>query len=236
MNSGTNIYKRTATGAVRERLILENIDYVGKILSTMTVATTDPDERDNLRSAGMVGLIESANNFDATQESSFRTFAYPRIRGAIIDELRKLAPVSQLMLKRIGMIKKAYQQLQPPVSPEMLAKETKLTVDQVELALEAMRFIEPEDWNDFSGVVHQSWKSTDSAPDQQLEKSEMKGLLASAIGELPEQERLVITLYYTEELNLLEIGAVMSLSESRVSRILAAAKFRLKELVLAQLQ
>ncbi len=236
MNSGTKVYKRSATGADRERLILENIDYVGKILSTMSVATNDPDERENLKSAGMVGLIESANSFDNTQGIQFRTFAFPRIRGAIIDELRKLAPVSQLMLQQIGLIKKAYQQLESPVSPEVLAKKTKLTLDQVRASLEAMRFLEPEDWNDLSSVVHQSWKATESAPEGRIEKQEMRQLLANSIQQLPEKERLVVTLYYTEELNLTEIGAVLSLSESRVSRILAAARFRLKELILARLQ
>lgn len=236
MNSGTNVYKRTAAGADRERLILDNVEYVGKILSTMTVATDDPDERENLKSAGMVGLIESANNFDPKLGISFRTFAFPRIRGAIIDELRKLAPVSQQMLHQIGLVKKAHQQLEPPVSPEQLAEKTNLSLDQVEASLEAMRFLEPEDWNDLSNVVHQSWKSEESAPERQVERLEMKQILASSIKELPEKERLVVTLYYTEELNLVEIGQVLSLSESRISRILAAAKFRLKELVLSRLQ
>jgi RNA polymerase sigma factor for flagellar operon FliA len=235
MNSGTNVYKRTSTDANRESLILENIDYVGKILSTMTVATSDPDERENLNSAGMVGLIESANSFDVSLGIPFRTFAYPRIRGAIIDELRKLAPVSQQMLRQIGMIKKAWQQLEPPVPPELLAEKTKLSLEQVAASLEAMRFLEPEDWNDLSSVVHQSWKSEESAPERKLEKLEMKQLLANSIQALPETERLVVTLYFTEGLKLVEIGAVLELSESRVSRILASAKFRLKELVLADL-
>ncbi|QEG23395.1 sigma-70 family RNA polymerase sigma factor [Mariniblastus fucicola] len=236
MNSASNTYKRTASGADRERLILDNVDYVGKILSTITVATNDPDERENLKSAGMVGLIESANSFDISLGISFRTFAFPRIRGAIIDELRKLAPVSQKMLHQIGLIKKAWQLLQPPVTPEQLAKKTELSLDQIEASLEAMRFLEPEDWNDLSCIVHQSWKSDEFAPEHEIEKLEMKELLAESIGELPEKERLVVTMYYSDELNLAEIGAVLSLSESRVSRIMAAAKFRLKEQILARLK
>ena len=236
MNSATDVYKRTATNADRERLILENIDYVGKILSTMTVATNDIDERENLKSAGMVGLIESANNFDATHGIAFRTFAFPRIRGAIIDELRKLAPVSQQMLRQIGTIKKVWQRLQPPVSPELLAKETELSLEQIQASLEAMRFLEPEDWSDLSSVVHQSWKSAEATPERLTEQLELKQVLSNAIQELPEKERLVIQLYFTEELTLLEIGAVLELSESRVSRILASAKFRLKELIQTRLQ
>lgn len=235
MNSAINAYKRSANDGDRERLILDNIDYVGKILSTMAITTNDQDERENLKSAGMVGLIESANKFDASQGIQFRTFAFTRIRGAIIDELRKLAPVSQKMLQQIGLIKQAYQLLEPPVSPEVLAEKTDLTLDQVRASLEAMRFLEPEDWNDFSSVVHQSWKGKESAPEGRIEAQEMKQLLAESIENLPENERLVITLYYSEDLNLAEIGAVLSLSESRTSRILAAAKFRLKELILARL-
>jgi RNA polymerase sigma factor for flagellar operon FliA len=233
MNSGTKIYRQTARNVDRERLILDHLDFVGKVLSTMKIAVKNQDERDNLESAGVVGLIESANNFDNSMETSFQTFAFSRIRGAMIDELRKLAPVSQQMLQKIGSIKKAYQQLEPPVSPERLAEKTELSLSQVQAALEAMRFLTPEDWNDFSSVIHSSWKSSAQSPAHAMELEEKKQLLANSIESLPENERLVLTLYYKEELKLNEIGAVLSLSESRVSRILASAKFRLKELVAA---
>lgn len=218
----------------QDQLILENLDYVSKILSTMTVGVEDPDSRDNLHSAGVLGLVEAANSFERSRGIPFRTYAYPRIRGAIVDELRKLSPVSQHVLKNIGRIKKAYEVLEPPVTPEALALEAKLSYEQVLDALEAMRFIKPEDWNDLSDVVHASWQRQ-SREENSTELAETKEVLAEAIEKLPRNERLTLTLYYHDELNLSEIGAVLDLSESRVSRILAAAKFRLQEQIKCKL-
>lgn len=234
MNLASKTYKRTAKQFDRERLILDNIDYVGRILSTMTIAVQNADERENLHSAGVVGLVEAANKFDPSQKIPFRTFAFRRIHGAIIDELRKLSPVSQGVLKQIGMLKKVYEKLPAPVTPEQLAEASGLELPQVVKCLEAMRFLKPDEWNDFSSVPHQSWLANDGDSINAAEKEEMKIQLSEAIKELPERERLVLTLYYSEELKLKEIGAVIDISESRVSRILAAAKFRLKELVRAR--
>ena len=234
MNLASKTYKRSAKQLDRERLILDNIDYVGRILSTMTIAVQNADERENLHSAGVVGLVEAANKFDPSQKIPFRTFAFRRIQGSIIDELRKLSPVSQGVLKQIGMLKKVYEKLPAPVNPEQLAEASGLELTQVVKCLEAMRFLKPDEWNDFSSVPHQSWLSNERDSIDAAEKEEMKVLLSEAIKELPERERLVLTLYYSEELKLKEIGAVIEISESRVSRILASAKFRLKELVRAK--
>ncbi len=94
----------------------------------------------------------------------FRTFAYSRIRGAIVDEFRKQSPVSQLVLGHIGIVKKAFESLEPPVTPEKLAKTSGLTLEQVVTCLEAMRFIKPDDWNDLSDVVHGSWRAAAKFP------------------------------------------------------------------------
>lgn len=233
MNLATKTYRRTAQTVDREQLILDNIDYVGRILSTMTIAVQSQDERENLHSAGIVGLVEAANKFDPTEKTSFRTFAYRRIQGSIIDELRKLSPVSQQILQQIGQLKKAYEKLRPPATPEKLASETGLELSQVVNCLEAMRFMKPDEWNDFSSTPHQSWLSENDASDDE-EIQEMKMRLANGIEQLPERERLVLTLYYSEELKLKEIGEVLDISESRASRVLAAAKFRLKEIVRAE--
>ena len=231
MNSPTKTYQRTAKRNQCDHLILENIDYVGRILSTMTIAVHTEDERENLHAAGVLGLVEAANKFDPTHNVAFRTFAFRRIQGAIIDELRKIAPVSQQVLQQIGVLKKAHEVLEPPVTPEALAGETGMSLEVVTATLEAMRFLKPEDWNDFTSIAHGSWKSSSDEPSAQIEGQEMANILAESIAQLPERERLVMTLYFSEELNLKEIGAVLEISESRVSRVLAAAKFRLKEIV-----
>ncbi|MCR9291400.1 MAG: sigma-70 family RNA polymerase sigma factor [bacterium] len=215
----------------RDALILENLGFVGRILSTMSFFINDPEVRDSLNSAGVVGLVEAANNYDPRSGTAFRTFAYPRIRGAIVDELRKSSPVSQQTLKNIGRLKKAYETLPPPVTPEALVKKTGMTLEQVEVSLEAIRFTQPDSWDDFCSIAHGSWRDAVQTPDRIVENAEMLELLTDAIEALPEQERLVLSMYFLEELNLAEIGQVLRLSESRISRVLASAKFRLQEVV-----
>ena len=230
-STATGAYQRSAKANTPEQLIMDNMDYVRRILSTMSIAVRDDDDRENLESAGILGLVEAAGRYDPSHGCSFKTFAFPRIRGAILDELRKCSPVSQQMLSRIGSLKSVYEKLEPPVTPEILARESGLSLDQVEECLEAMRFLKPQDWSDFQDEVHGSWRKMSSRPGDELERLEMKELLVDAIKQLPERERLVITMYYTEQLTLAEIGRVIGVSESRSSRILASAKFRLKELV-----
>ena len=231
MDTAVHSYFRNAQEQDREKLILDHIGFVRQILSKMTFQIEDEDERQNLYSSGMVGLVEAANSFDTSRGVAFRTFAYPRIRGAILDELRKLSPVSQATLQQIGKVKKAYQNLEPPVTPEDLADESGLSVADVTKCLEAMRFLKPQDWSDFECVVHSSWQTPHDSPQRTVEQQELKTVLAHSITQLPERERLILTMYYSEELTLLEIGKVLDLSESQISRSLASAKFRLKELV-----
>ncbi len=215
----------------QDQLVLDNIDYVGRILSTMSFFVSDADQRDNLHSAGILGLVQAAASFDPEQRVAFRTFAYPRIRGAIVDELRRLSPVSPRVMKNIATVKRLHESLEPPVTPEQLSKLSNLSTDEVIECLEAMRFIKPDNWNDLSDVVHQTWNTRIDSAEDLVEKEEVGELLAGLIEELPEKQRLVISLYYTEELNLAEIGAVMGLSESQISRLMAEARFRLQEAI-----
>ena len=223
-------YKPTA-GPDRDQLVLENVDYVGRILSTMTFFVKNRDARENLHSAGILGLVQAASSYDHTHGVAFRTFAYPRIRGAIVDELRKQSPLSPRVMRQVNTIKQLCETLEPPITPELLARQSGFTNEEVLECLEAMRFIKPDHWNDLSDVVHKSWRTSVDSPEDLAEKEEIGRLLAELIEQLPEKERLVLTLYYKEELNLAEIGAVLELSESRTSRLLASARFRLKEAV-----
>jgi RNA polymerase sigma factor for flagellar operon FliA len=224
------MYKPTAQ-CDRDRLVLENIDYVGRILSTMTFFVKDDDQRENLHSAGIVGLVQAAAAFDPAQGVAFRTFAYPRIRGSIVDEMRRQSPISPRLMRQIGTIKRLCETLEPPITPEQLADQSNFSLEQVLECLEAMRFIKPDSWNDLSDVVHKTWRTSIDSPEDLAEKEEIGKLVGELIEQLPTQERLVLTLYYKEELNLAEIGAAMGFSESRASRLLASAKFRLGEAI-----
>jgi len=235
MESATQAYKNASLSQLREQLILDNLIYVRKILSTLTIGLPPGYDKENLEQAGVVGLVETANSFDPNRGVSFRTYSYPRIRGAIVDEMRKNSPVPQKMIAYIGQVKAAYETLESPVTPEDLAEKTGLTIEKIQQVLEAMRFSKPQNWNDLYCNVHSGWRSSEASPGSEIESKELKKLVADCIEKLPERERLVLTLYFTEDLTLAEIGRVVGVSESRASRNLAAAKFRLKELVQASL-
>ena len=231
MYQAIKAYRDAAVEQLRNQLILDNVDYVRKILSTMTSILPNNYDRENLEQAGIVALVETANSFEPERGIKFRTYCFPRIRGAIVDEMRKNSPVPQQMLAHIKTVKNAYMTLEPPVTPEKLAETTGLGIEKILQVLEAMRFSKPQNWNDLYCNIHSTWRSGEDSPDSALENEELKGLVADCIEKLPERERLVLTLYFTEDLSLTEIGQVIGVSESRTSRILAAAKFRLKELV-----
>ena len=236
MDSATRAYKQnTSIDQLREQLIMDNLIYVRKILSTLTVGLPPNYDREDLEQAGIIGLVETAKSFDPNRGIAFRTYCYPRIRGAIVDEMRKNSPVPQQMLANIKEVKSAYERLESPVTPEQLSVETGLSVEKIHQVLEAMRFSKPQNWNDLFCNIHSGWRSGESSPDYEIETKELKKVIADCIEKLPERERLVITLYYIEDLTLAEIGEVIGISESRASRNLASAKFRLKELVHASI-
>ncbi len=226
-------YADTTRDQLREKLIIDHLGYVRRILSSLMAGLPSHVDRDSLESAGVVGLVEAANNFDPTRGINFKTFSFPRIRGSILDELRRNSPLSQQMLQQVSKVRAAWEKLEPPVMPEDLARETGYSLEQIEKCLEAIRFTTPQDWNDLYCTVHSTWRSDESAPSSRLEQEEARTVLAEAITRLPERERLVVTMYYADELRLAEIGEVLGISESYTSRVLAAAEFRLKELVRA---
>lgn len=228
-------YRKASRQQELERLILDHLSYVRKILSTMTASLPSHVDREGLESAGIVGLVEAANHFDSTRGVAFKTYAFTRIRGAILDELRKTSPVSQQMQEQIGKLRDAHERLSPPVSPEALAQATGMTLENVLRCLEAMRFIAPQNWSDLYSTIHGSWRHDGERPEEPLERAESHQILTQCIQKLPERERLVLTLYFLEDATLAEIGAALNLSESFVSRLLAGAKFRLKELYLEAL-
>jgi RNA polymerase sigma factor for flagellar operon FliA len=228
-------YRKASRQQELERLILDHLSYVRKILSTMTASLPSHVDREGLESAGVVGLVEAANNYDPTRGVAFKTYAFTRIRGAILDELRKTSPVSQQMQEQIGKLRDAHERLQPPVSPEDLAAATGMSLETVQRCLEAMRFITPQNWSDLYSTIHGSWRHQGDSPDASLDRAETQQILQRCIQKLPERERLVLTLYFLEDATLAEIGAALNLSESFVSRLLAAAKFRLKELFLDEI-
>ena len=222
-------YSRTAAQAVRDELVVGHLWLVRHIAGKLAARLPTGVDVDNLESAGVLGLVEAAQRFDGGRGVDFKSFASLRIRGAMIDEARRNCPLPQDVMRRVSLVSKAYQQLPSPVTPEDLMRATGLTRDEVLDALIAMPFVQIQSLEQLEADPQQTASEEDSA----LEREDQKRLLADAIETLPERERLVVTLYYMEDLRLKEIGQVLNLSESRVSRVLAEAQQRLRNYVCA---
>jgi RNA polymerase sigma factor for flagellar operon FliA len=206
---------------------MEHLWLVRHILGRLLLHLPAGLDLENLEAAGTLGLVEAAGKFDPRRGIKFKTFAFRRIRGAILDELRRNCPVPQHMLERISQVRHAYQQMQAGIATvEMLAESAGMDADQVSDCLAAMRFTRMLSLEESTVSAGQAASSCTAA-----ELREEKERLAAAIALLPDRDRLAVTLYYLENLRLKEIGQLLHLSESRVSRVLSAALFRLRELL-----
>ncbi len=237
-------YQKHGTSEIRQKLLNRYLPLVRNVASRMAMGFPRSVELSDLINTGVIGLIEAFGNFDRSRGVKFETYAVPRIRGAILDELRALDWVPRSTRAKSREIDRANTALEnklgrPPEKPE-LAKLMKITVEELHAALGDVtgtsilsldEVIYREDDNRqvprIETVVDRSVHSVLG----QIEKGELRSFLVVAIDQLTAQEKLVIALYYYEELTLKEIGEVMSISESRVSQIHTRAVAKLRGMV-----
>jgi RNA polymerase sigma factor for flagellar operon FliA len=224
-------YTRTAEQTARDALVVGHLWLVRHIVGRLAARLPAGVDVENLGSAGILGLVEASQRFDASRGVDFKSFAALRIRGAIIDEARRNCPLPQEVMRRVSLVSKAHERLPAPVTTEDLARETGLTCDEVLDALIALPFVHVRSLEQLETDPEEAAGGANATA---VEREEQKQLLAEAIASLPERERLVVTLYYMEDLRLKEIGQVLKLSESRVSRLLASAQHQLREYVNAR--
>ena len=225
MSKNLKEYSRTAEQTARDELVVGHIWLVRHLTGKVTARLPAGVDVENLESAGMLGLVEAARRFDATRGVDFKSFAALRIRGAIYDEARRNCPLPQEVMQRVMLVAKAQEMSPAPTSVDDLAAATGLGKEEVVDALLAMPLIRIQSLDQ---ILDDPMRRSEASPDATAERSEQKRLLADAIAALPERERLVVTLYYMEDLRLKEIGEVLKLSESRVSRLLAIAHAHLR--------
>lgn len=230
MRSAVRAYHKVCTMDLRDRLILENLPFVKQVLGKMLGGLPDFVDYENLESAGVLGLVEAAGQYDPERGATFTTFAYHRIRGAILDELRRNCPVPQTILQNWSLIREASAHMNPPLTPERLAEATELSLRDVEDCLTAMRLTRPESWAEELGEVPLP-EERQTAVDAGSHREDEKRALVSAIEQLPEKMRLAVTMYYMEDMRMKEIGLVLGLSESRVSRLLTSGELRLRTIL-----
>lgn len=228
MLQAKQIYDSVAQKERRDHLIVEHLSLVRHLVGKLAAELPPGIDVENLESAGVLGLVEAAQRFDAERGIQFKTYVYPRIRGAVLDELRRNCPLPQRLLQQVARVRKAYEELPPPATTEALAQATGLSEEQVADSLAAIRMTRSLSWDE-QGEPIGTRLDDPQRPDRLAEKEEQKQLLTAALADLDERERLIVTLYYLEDLRLKEIAEVVRLSESRVSRLLNAALFHLGE-------
>jgi RNA polymerase sigma factor for flagellar operon FliA len=237
-------FKEDNDPEVRQRLLEEYLPLVKNVAGRMAMGFPKSVELNDLVNTGVIGLIEALSNFDPSRGVKFETYAVPRIRGAILDELRSLDWVPRSTRAKSRAIdrntSKLENQLGRPPSEVELARSLHIStqelfsaIDDVSsstvLSLDELIYKE-EDNRQVPRVETLEDVSTETALGD-MEKEELKAYLTQAISHLSEQERLVVALYYYEELTLKEIGEVMQISESRVSQIHTKAVLKLRGMI-----
>lgn len=190
---------------------------------------------DDLIQSGMIGLLEASNNFDASKGASFETFAGIRIRGAMLDEIRRGDWTPRSVHKNSRMISEAIKNLEAELGRDVsdieVAEKLDISLNEYHHILNEVstgKIIGIDDLGVNEDAIHYDDDAIEGDPYQNIEQVVFKKSLADCISTLPEREALVLSLYYDEELNLREIGQVLDVSESRVSQIHSQAMHRLK--------
>ncbi|HUW17786.1 MAG TPA: FliA/WhiG family RNA polymerase sigma factor [Sedimentisphaerales bacterium] len=230
---------RTYTSHQKEGLdkerIAEFLPMVRKIVQRVTTYLKPPLSVEDLVSAGTIGLIKAARDFDPSHQAEFETYAYIRIKGAILDELRSFSLLPPGLNKQIQnalqVSREITEQRGSPPSDAELAEKLGITVDKLYRTLEnarAQHFLSIDGF----GQEHPALSELLSAPaattpDKQLEKAELTDKLAEAIQQLDKRRRQIILLYYQQHLTMKQIAEVFKITESRVSQLHASAVFNL---------
>ena len=217
--------------------IEEYAPLVKRIAQHMMVRMPASVQVDDLIQAGMIGLLEAAKKFDASQGASFETYAGIRIRGSIIDEMRRGDWVPRSVHRNSRKINETLQQLESELGRDASSSEIADAMGMDINEYHAMSHdvvcgrlfsIDENPEDDEPGHIPSSNNTPFTLPHDNAQEDALKHSLAAAIKELPEKEQLVLSLYYNEELNLKEIGQILKVSESRISQIHSQAALRLR--------
>jgi RNA polymerase sigma factor FliA len=235
-------YKGNGDRHARERLVVAYSPLVKYVSGRMASGLPAHVDEADLISYGLVGLINAIERFDLEREIKFETYAITRIKGAIIDELRSLDWVPRSVRARARDIERANakleHKLQRAPTDEEMAGELGVSVDEFQESLLQIS-------NSTIAALDELWTVSDSSGDQvslldtlsdenapdpaaAIDQTDLKERVADAIARLPEREKLVIALYYYENLTLREIGEVLGVTESRVSQLHTKAVLRLR--------
>lgn len=231
-------YTKKSTPELREKLILEYAPLVKLVAGRLSMYLGYNVEYDDLVSYGIFGLIDAIDKFDFNKDVKFETYASLRIRGSILDQIRKMDWIPRTVRQRQKQMDAAMKEVElekgRPATDDEIAVKMGITSDELCEWQSQMKVTNVVSLNEFmeSGSEVPNEKNLTShfeGPEEVIEKNELKEMLAKSLDLLTEKEKKVILLYYYEELTLKEISYVLEVSESRVSQLHTKALQKMKE-------
>jgi len=228
--TGVSAYSQRPTARETEAMVMRHAELVKRIAYHLAGRLPASVEVDDLIQAGMLGLLEAAANYSEGRGASFETYAGIRIRGAMLDGLRKLDWAPRSVHRKARAVAKAIRELESEYGRE--ARDVEVA-ERLGLKLsDYHRIVEDSAGCQISSLTTEEGEMTltDSSADpfRDVVDEDFRAALTEAIAGLPERERLVMSLYYDDELNLKEIGAALRVSESRICQIHGQALVRLQ--------
>lgn len=231
-------YSRTRNTALRDQLIIEYSQLVKLVAGRLGMYLGYSVEYDDLCGYGIFGLIDAIDKFDCNKNVKFETYASLRIRGAILDQIRKMDWIPRSLRQKQKKIDAAMSKIEAQkgsvATDEELAQELGITLDEFndwQGKTKATNLISLDEYTETQGTEAKMDSVTNSRfdqPEDVVEKEELKKMIVEAISLLTDKERSVVTLYYYEEMTLKEISLVLDVSESRVSQLHTKALLKMK--------
>lgn len=229
-------YAKNKTPKLREQIIIEYAGLVKIVAGKLCIYLGSNVEYDDLVGYGTFGLIDAIDKFDATKGAKFETYASLRIRGSILDQIRKMDWVPRSLRQKQKQLDAAYQKLESmsgrAPDDEEMAAELGISVEELEELQNQTKvssLVSLDECMEQGEVrVEMGLNAGYEGPEKTVERNELKKLLLEAIGTLTEKEKKVVMLYYYEDLNLKEISRVLEVSESRVSQLHSKAIMKLR--------
>ncbi len=231
----------TPVNSTRDKLIVEYASLIKYIAQKIAARLPANIELDDLISSGVIGLMDAIDKYDCSRDNKFKTYAEFRIRGAILDELRAQDWVPRSIREKAKQLERCYSKIEQIKGRQATDEEvcTELGINHEEFhdllnQVRSVSLLSYDDLSSFSKADKRSLHGLNDGnpraptPFHEVSTAWVKKLVAEAIKELPEKQRLVLSLYYYEDLNLKEIGRVLDVTESRVSQLHTQAVLRLK--------
>lgn len=234
-------YAANPTPALREKLIIEYSPLVKIVAGKMSMYLGNNVEYDDLVSYGIFGLIDAIDKFDVHKDVKFETYASLRIKGAILDQIRKMDWIPRTIRQRQRALdtatKEIWQRTGRQPTDEELAEELGMTEDEYYLFISALKITNLVSLNEFmeaggnEPAMDTKKNSYFEQPEEKVSREELSAKLNDALGVLTDREKKVILLYYYEDLTLKEISEVMDVSESRVSQLHTKALKKMRKVL-----